>query len=446
MSAEKGQPVGTEIQLKVGDVSLDYAKNHMGNDYGFLFQDGDLACRRSDAISYDYYAENPDEDDLAEHEACFVRPLARVLPRLRLLGYTLDSARAEYQAVLDSAAEMDAAINPEEGPRSILTFEEFCALACMHPLSDLESEYIDFNTVERAAIAQGRFAANRDEFARVPWTDNSNSYWSESSYLSARLCILSAPSMLHIFGLNPVNADAEVIWQFGPIVSAGWVSRESFQAGARRVQSMLVATEGASDARIISRALELLRPDVTDFFRFIDVNERHHFWGTGNLVKFAEGLLRIDVQNQVLFLLDNDAEGVDAYRKLQALKLPGNMRSMVLPELEEFRNFRARGPEGVKSCDINGQAAAIECYLDLDLKEYPPAQVIWSNYKKEIDAWHGALEHKESYMRHFFEQTSDSVTAGYDTSKLIKLLDALIIEAACLSACSRTVPGPSEEA
>ncbi|MEE4208299.1 MAG: hypothetical protein V2I43_03415, partial [Parvularcula sp.] len=86
------------------------------------------------------------------------------------------------------------------------------------------------------------------------------------------------------------------------------------------MQKSLIATEGASDARIIKRALEILRPDVADFFNFVDMDERHHFWGTGNLVKFAEGLLRIDVQNKVLFLLDNDAEGVDAHRKLNALK------------------------------------------------------------------------------------------------------------------------------
>ena len=174
----------------MGHVSLDYAKNHMGNDYGFLFQDGDLARRRSDAISYEYNEANPDEEDLAEHEAGFVRPLARVLQRLRLLGHTLDSARAEYQEVLDSTTELAAAYDQAEGSQSILTFDEFCALACRHPLSDLESEYIDFDTVDRAVIAQGRFAAYSDEFARVPWTDNSDSYWSESSFLSARLCIL----------------------------------------------------------------------------------------------------------------------------------------------------------------------------------------------------------------------------------------------------------------
>ena len=207
-----------------------------------------------------------------------------------------------------------------------------------------------------------------------------------------------------------------------------------FEPGARRMQKILIATEGASDARIIKRALEILRPDVADFFNFVDVDERHHFWGTGNLVKFAEGLLRIDIQNKVLFLFDNDAEGVDAYRKLNALKLPGNMRSMLLPDLEEFRSFPTRGPEGIGVADINGRAAAIECYLDLNLPSYGPAQVLWSNYKRDIDAWHGALEFKESYQRHFYNQAPEALlSANYDVSKLLKLLDALIEEATLVS-------------
>jgi hypothetical protein len=134
---KEGRGVGTEIQLKVSHVSLDYAKNNMGNDYGFLFQDGDLARRRSDAINYDYYEANPDEDDLAEHETGFVRSLARVLPRLRLLGHTLDHARAEYQALIESTMEFADSDNSTESTPSLLTFEEFCALACRHPVADL---------------------------------------------------------------------------------------------------------------------------------------------------------------------------------------------------------------------------------------------------------------------------------------------------------------------
>jgi hypothetical protein len=65
----------------------------------------------------------------------------------------------------------------------------------------------------------------------------------------------------------------------------------------------------------------------------------------------------------------------------------------------------------------------------------PPPQVLWSNFKREINAWQGALEHKESYMRHFLSQTKTSVRReSYDMSKLIHLLDAVLEKASALSA------------
>ena len=424
--------MGTSIELTVGGISLDYSKNHMGNDWGYLFQEGDLIRRRTAAIDYDYYAEHPEEtEELKEAEETFVSPLSRVLERLALLGHSLDDARTEYQVVVNDAASMS---DPDEETNPPLTFDDFCELANRFPISDLADAYIEHETDNRDIVAQGRFAEFAAEFSRLPWTDNSDLYWSERSYLGSKVCILGAISMLLVFGLSPANADAEVEWDFGPIVHAGWVKRDAFQPGIRRGQPILVATEGASDARILRRALDLLRPNVADFFRFIDGGERHHFWGTGNLVKFAEGLLRIDIQNRVIFLLDNDAEGVDAHAKLQALSMPGNLRSMLLPSLDEFQSFPALGPEGLSDCDINGRAAAIECYLDLKLPQYPPGRVIWSNYKKDIDAWHGALEFKESYAKHFMAQTPVDITDGtYDVTKLSKLLDALIAEGALLS-------------
>lgn len=421
--------MGTSIELTIAGISLSYAKNHMGLDFGFLFQDGDEARRELDGINYEYYDEHPEKKaDLAEQEAVFARPLARVLPRLRFLGSTIESARAEYEAIIADALEIGSNRTPPEEP-SLLTFEEFCSLACRYPLGTLGGG-AEFDNKEKA---KGKLVSDED-FQRLPWTDNSDIFWSETSYLGAKVAILSAQSMLQVFALNPANLNVHVVWEFGPLVHSGWEPRDLFQPGARRKQKVLIATEGASDARIIKRALDILRADVTDFFNFVDVDERHHFWGTGNLVKFAEGLLRIDIHNKVLFVFDNDAEGVDAYRKLEALNLPPNMRSMLLPNLDEFRRFPARGPEGVSVSDINGRAAAIECYLDLNLPHYPPAQVLWSNYKKDIDAWHGALEFKESYQRHFYNQSPETLREDlYDASKLLKLLDALIDQAALVS-------------
>lgn len=177
----------------------------------------------------------------------------------------------------------------------------------------------------------------------------------------------------------------------------------------------MIATEGKSDTHILKRALVLLRPDIEDFFRFIDVEDRHPFSGTGNLAKFAKGLVKIDVHDRVVFLFDNDAEGIDTFRSLQRFTFPVNMRAMVLPDLDELRNFPARGPSGIAGADINGHAAAIECYLDLRLKDRPPPQVTWTNYKESLGIYQGSLDFKDSYAKAFYAATSDDIASVYTT-------------------------------
>jgi hypothetical protein len=424
--------MGTVIELKVAGLSISYSKNSMGIDHGVLFQVEDRQRRLSDQIDYEYYEQNP-EDDLSDHEAAFVRPLSRVLPRLNLLGFTLNAARAEYEELVRQELELRSDPDPEEDVPVFLSFDEYCIFVCQYPLSSLDDTYIEFDLDNRYDLVKGRFGSMENVISRIPKTEYSDSYWSEQSYFCSVACVLNSYSMLQVFAQSPSNADAEVMWQYGPIVDAGWVALEDFNPMVRRGQTILIVTEGSSDARIIKHALNLLCADVADFFRFVDLEGAHPFWGTGNLVKFAEGLLRIDVHNQIIFVLDNDAEGLDAFQRLSKLSLPVNMRAMMLPDMDNFRQFPARGPEGVVNCDINGRAVAIECYLDLDLPGYAQAHVQWSNYKKEVGAWQGALEHKETYMRRFLAETKESLENGrYDVSKLKVVLKALISEATIL--------------
>lgn len=413
--------MGTEIHLRVGGVSIDWAKNDTGSDHGFLFQQGDRARRHSEETDYEYCATHP-EIDLSLREESLVRTLAKVLPRLNLSGWTLDAARVEYNALLGDQDEIAEEV--ERDTSNVLTFDEFCELAGRYPLGKLDDTYIDRDH-ERDLTVKERFRADEAKMDRLPMSYRSL-YWSEKSYFASKICVLSPYSMLQVFGQCESNSDAEVVWQYGPLVDAGWASVSAFTAGASRTQTILVATEGTTDSRILKRALSTLRPDISDFFKFVDVDERHPFWGTGNLVKFAEGLVRIDIQNKVLFILDNDAEGVDALRRLEELSMPGNMRAMLLPDHEAFRSFPAIGPEGTRNSDINGRAAAIECYLDLRLPNYGPPLVRWSNYKKDVDAWQGALEYKETYMRRFLEQAPETLRGGgYDTARLEWVLDAI---------------------
>jgi hypothetical protein len=429
--------MGTSIELELGGIGLDYAKNHMGPDHGHLFQEGDRTRRPVNGV-VDEEEDNDGGNDAerAAEEAAFVRPLSRVLPRLNLLGFTLGAARREYEAVVAEQVEQSSWDHREDKTAAdYMTFDEFCTFCDRFKIADLDATYVGGVSDEEAERARGRFNGMADELARIPNdTLDSPLFWSERSFFGSSVCILSAYSMLQVFGRGETNREAEVIWQYGPIVEAGWVPLEMYQPGIRRKEALLIATEGTSDARILRRAVDVLRPDISDFLRFIDVDQSHPFPGTGNLVKFAEGLVHIDVLNRIVFVLDNDAEGIAGLRKIETMAKPVNMRAISLPALDALKSFPARGPEGLAATDINERAASIECYLDLNLPGRPDPVVVWSNYKKEIDRWHGALDYKETYTKHFLDQKAEALLDGsYQTDKLEAVLDAIIAEATFLA-------------
>lgn len=420
--------MGTVIYLEVGGVSLDWAKNGMGVDHGALFQESDRTRRPLEDNDLEPVNDQNLEPSIAE--AAFARLLERVVPRLNLMGYTLERARAEYDACVADANDIKERLALDQSAPDMMTFDEYCEFLCQFPLAELDDTYIEYDTKDRDERARGRFAALDEQIERIPVRSDSSSYWSEKTYFGARCFVLSPYSILQILARCPCNRCVEVVWQYGPMVESGWLAEESYVPGATREERILIVTEGSTDSRILNHAIGLLRPDVADFFRFIDADLTHPFWGTGNLVRFAEGLLRIDVLNRIVFVLDNDAEGVDAFNRIRKLGLPSNIRCMTLPADDALRDFPTSGPQGVFASDINGRAAAIECYLDLRLDGYPPARVSWSNYKKDVDAWHGALEHKESYMKFFLAQAPESIRDGnYDVSKLERVIDSIMQEA-----------------
>lgn len=425
--------MGTAITLEVGGMEITYSKNHMGIDHGSLFQESNRTPQKSDQLDYEYFER--EHQDPTSSEMSFVSPLKDVVPRLELLGFNLDRVEHEYESVAESWLE------EREGPSEdelkpvpdLMSFAEFRQLATEHAIESLDSTFLTSAMEGRSEEIRGRFGDTPVD--RIPkYESYGMGAYSERSYFSGLVDILHPYSVLRLLAENRGNADAPVVWQYGPLVEAGWAAGEEFFADARRTETFLIATEGSSDVHILNKALSLLRPGIADFFRFIDVSEGHPFSGTGNLLKFAEGLAKIDVQNQVVFLFDNDAEGLDAHQRLSRLTLPINMRGIMLPELEAFRTFPAEGPEGIRSADINRRAAAIECYLDLNLADYSLAKIVWTNYKKELGVYQGALEYKESYMKHFLKQTPDTIASGcYDAQKIEALLDLIIAECTAIA-------------
>ena len=419
--------MSTPITLTVGDITLTYNTTYIGIDHGMLFQESDRQRRRHDSIDYSYYERHPDED-VAQSEMCFCRPLRLVVPRLELLGYTLIAVKANYDrlAAHDQELRAEAVDSDPIGGSELMDFEQFVGFIRTYAVHDLNDQFTpDYD--ERHRAKQGLFAGE-PAIAQLPAgdADRDTGGYSERSHFGNLIEFLDPYSVLRVLAENPANLDLAVVWDYGNFVAAGWAQDRDFVAGARRTQTYLVATEGTSDTHILRRAIALLRPETQDFFRFIEMEDRHPFSGTGNLAKFAEGLVKIDVHNRVVFVFDNDAEGQEAHRSLQRFTFPLNMRAMVLPDLKELRNFSTRGPDGVSNADINGRAAAIECYLDLRLRDRNPPQVTWTNYKEKLDAYQGALDFKESYARAFYDATVEAITSNeYDVTKLRVVLVAL---------------------
>ena len=327
--------MGTEITLAVGGMDVDCSKNHRGNDHGSLFQERDQTQVRTGQTDYAHDGDF-DDDELAAMEAALVRKLSDVVPRLELLGYTLATAKAEYSLALERWAEETFDGTPRKKP---LTFSKFMAFATRTPVAELSGRY-DSNLDDEEM--KGRFAGLK-EIDRVPHVDLwDRDHYSEMSYFANVIGFFHPYSILRILAENPANLDLDVTWQYGPLVDNGYAEAKEFVADSRRRERFLVATEGSSDVHILRHGFELLRPGVSDFFHFADVSEGHPFSGTGQLRKFAEGLAKIDVQNQTIFVFDNDAEGVEAARKVEAMKLPRNMRAMVLPDRNELKRPRRR--------------------------------------------------------------------------------------------------------
>ncbi|MCM2443366.1 hypothetical protein HGO34_27105 [Agrobacterium vitis] len=148
-----------------------------------------------------------------------------------------------------------------------------------------------------------------------------------------------------------------------------------------------------------------------------------------------QGLVAMRVPLNVVAVYDNDAEGVAAHGKTNALKLLASYRVCILPDLDEFSRFPTTGPTGLAMGDINRRAASLECYLDLSRRGLPDVVVQWGGFNDIAGSYQGSLKGKTQFMNDFLGYRGKEDRRGaYDFMKLEKVLDVLV--GACVEIAS----------
>jgi hypothetical protein len=406
--------MGTMICLALGRLEVDWGKNNFFSDHGHLFQASDLKQVPS------YYASDswPEGEPIIEMGEGFGKRLRHVRDRLELMGYTLRSVEHLY-AQLHRLHDVSGAPIPFRTLRNALSKVDVTKVSGNYSEDYDPGEFVRKEILKRLGLESERHSFYQDGLRPDHWE------------IDLLLENFGANGALRLLAENPVNHDLDVTWDFAPLVDSGWASRDDFMPGPKPERCFLIVTEGSSDAKILQKALKLLRPHIADFFRFVDMEEGYPFAGTGNLYRFTQGLVSIGLLNNTVLLYDNDAEGVAKWRDTLQLTLPVNMRAMKLPDLNDFKKFMTVGPSGRRRANINKQAAAIECYLDLTQPGLPEPVVRWGPFNKAEEAYHGELEHKGQYMKEFLQLRGAG--SHYDFSKIENVLDAVVAECVAIA-------------
>lgn len=390
--------MGSIVSLGIGNLEIDWGKNNHFINHSCLFRLSDKKI-----INYHTY-----EGKTCE-ETGFSSPLKDVKLRLDLLGYSLRDIEKIYNDSLEAY--------PDYYPDFNLPFEVFSKIISKIDIGNinLNKDYPDYDLgeyVSKAILSQKEFDELREY---INTDDNDTTTFFENLHPYVQLRLLAE---------NPNNHDLLLEWRTNDIVEGGWVTEDELFEELPDEQKFLIVTEGSSDAFIIRRAIELLRPDIYDFFTFVDMEEHYPFSGTGNLYKFFQGLVSIKMLNKCLFVFDNDTEGIEKYKMVKTINAPSNLKVTKLPDLEEFSNFLTVGPNGKQKANTNGKAVAIECFLDLSFKTKNEPIIRWSSYKSSLDSYQGALEEKEFYTKQF--KKVDSLNKEYNFDKLKILVEHIV--------------------
>lgn len=176
---------------------------------------------------------------------------------------------------------------------------------------------------------------------------------------------------------------------------------------------IIVLTEGKTDTRLITAALQSFYPEYAEAYQFLDFDEFRIEGGASPLARMIKVLSGARVQNRMIALFDNDAAGLEAYRSLKAVRFPRHVRLMLLPDTKLASSYPTLGPAGLARMDVNGAGASIELYLgrsSLTAASGEMRPVRWAQWMESVGRYQGQIQEKDAISKAFRDALAQGLT------------------------------------
>lgn len=293
-----------------------------------------------------------------------------LLERLHALGITPDRVRADLDTALGALAEQ----LPHPIPSRAAFLDELRALLASDGASwddkELFDRYLDLSTI----IDGLRGHMEIRNLVRV---------------------LLECSPTQALVGLDLSELDREGI-SVDPHQPLASQARSEQLAEVAQNASLLVLTEGSSDADLLELGMRVTHPHLVGFVNFMNFRLAPAERNVAALVKTVNAFIVAGVANRFVAIADNDTAGHDGLAKLTARQHPPSCRVLHYPPLGLLAAYPAVDADTglLTRTDVNGAAGALEMYFGRDVLTRGDGTLMpvhWGGLVSQLGRRQGAL-------------------------------------------------------
>lgn len=414
--------MGEYVGISIGNYDFISQKNTFG-DLLALFSPSEL--KTENYIN---------EDGESYTKRYFTKTVLQAKRCLDIMGHSLSHARSLFEYERKRTIEDLREVGKEEKVQKLskwYTFDAWKTAVKKYAAIMARDEYVDghFLLLERE---EPNNEAERIVYESLPYSYNNTFFGIDLYYLDDTI-----GSKWDVFRvILEAFADEELLTlDYTNLFWGGWCN-ELPEENDYKVPKVVVLTEGSTDANIIRNAIEVLYPDVSKYYAFIDFSAYDVQGSTNYLTHYLKAFVAAGIENRIIALYDNDSAGLAEIKNLEKHSFPDNIRILHLPDLKVCNNYPTIGPTGKSQENINGRACSIEMYLGRDIicHEGTYIPIRWKSYVDKVEAYQGEIVSKSDVLKAFERKIKRCKKEGVipeewsDLDELVNMLFAAFLK------------------